>query len=451
MKKLLFISLLFLCYNSISQNRAPSVYLDYNKDVYQGDIIINTLRVISPVPLYTYYNAMVFGGSNGDGGGYCGMQSSPQGKNYIFSLWDPNTTNKEITADYIGDGTTVKKFGGEGTGLQSFNYKISWKPNEWYSFVTRIWNINEKSYYGFWIFDHKNETWYHIVTMNYPVKNLNFSSRTCAFIEDWMGNGSEIREIHRKNGWKRKINSEWFPFTEGTISRVYPDAGCSNYINNYDGGVIDDYFFIKSGGTISANNTSGTTIKISNNNSKPKFISCEINNLTSTIKNDSIELQWHVNSSKLPQYSYTIELYDNPNFVGEPFFYYKKIKPQEKKCKIKINKNNFYIKMYINDILDNKSNILTNSYNNDSLLTFTNTTKVNNNQKLEIYPNPATTIINIGYDMKTVEIYNISGSKQHIINNNDGKIDISSLTSGVYIVKAVNNFNELFTNKFIKQ
>ncbi len=32
-----------------AQNRAPSVYLDY-KDFYDGDIIINSLRVASPSP-----------------------------------------------------------------------------------------------------------------------------------------------------------------------------------------------------------------------------------------------------------------------------------------------------------------------------------------------------------------------------------------------------------------
>lgn len=64
---------------------------------------------------------MCFGGGV-DGGGYCGMQISPQSHNYSFSLWDPSSVHEAIHAEYIGDGTEIANFGGEGTGLRLLNY-----------------------------------------------------------------------------------------------------------------------------------------------------------------------------------------------------------------------------------------------------------------------------------------------------------------------------------------
>jgi hypothetical protein len=352
-----------------SQNRAPSVYLVYN-DYCDGDIIMNTLRVTDPSPLYTYYNAMGFGGGV-DGGGYCGMQNAPEGHNFIFSLWDPSSVHEAIRAEYIGNGTDIANFGGEGTGLRSLNYKVNWQTNQWYTLVARVWSLETHSYYGFWIFDHANKKWNHLVTMNYPVKNLKFVSNTSAFIEDWLGNGQNIREIHRKNGWKRKMDTQWFAFNQATVSRLSPDSGCVNFIDNYDGGVIsNEYFFIKSGGTDThpQTNISGATISILNYRTSPDINSCEISNLILKRHIDSLELHWDVNSSKNPQFSYTIELYNNSSFSGIPISSYTAIKPHARETKIKISNlqlETFYLKVYINDIFDTRSNILTTQINNN--------------------------------------------------------------------------------------
>lgn len=431
-----------------AQNRAPSVYLDY-KDYYDGDIIINTLRVASPSPLYTYYNALCFGGGV-DGGGYCGMQNSPQGHNFIFSLWDPSSVHEAIRAEYIGDGTDIANFGGEGTGLRSLNYKVGWLPDQWYTFVTRVWNLNDRSYYGFWIFDESNNTWHHLVTMNYPVKNLKFISRSSAFIEDWMGNGTSVREIHRKNGWKRKLNSQWFAFNQATISRVSPDAGCANYIENYDGGVIaNEYFFIKSGGsnTHPLTNVSGTTINISNNNTSPNFKSCEISNLVLKKDIDSLEINWIVNNSKSPQYSYTIDLYNNSSFSGTPITSYSEIKPHARQAKIKISNllsGTFYLKMYIYDIFDRRSNELTN--------VITDISDINSNVDITITPNPAinSLFINGLNEIAKISIYDLNGNLLYSKVSNNYQLDIKDYQSGVYIVK-IETANEIVTRKFIKQ
>jgi hypothetical protein len=431
-----------------AQNRAPSVYLDY-KDYYDGDIIMNTLRVAEPSPLCTYYNAMCFGGGV-DGGGYCGMQNAPEGHNFIFSLWDPSSVHEAICAEYVGTGTDIANFGGEGTGLRSLNYKVNWLPNQWYTFVTRVWNLNEHSYYGFWIFDHTKNNWNHLVTMNYPVKNLKFVSRTSAFIEDWIGNGLNVREIHRKNGWKRKIDSQWFAFNQATISRISPDAGCADFIENYDGGVIsNEYFFIKSGGlnTKSQTNISGTTINITNSNTNPDFNCCEISNLILKRDIDSLELHWDVNSSKSPQYSYTIELYNDASFSGTPITSYTEIKPHARQAKIKISKSlsgTYYLKMFINDIFDIRSNNLTN--------VITENYYCNTNADVSVTPNLAFNLLLVTglNEIAKISIFDLNGNLLYGKVSDNCQLDISNYQSGLYIVK-IETANRIVTKKFIKQ
>jgi hypothetical protein len=52
---------IFLPHSLFSQNRAPSLYLNY-QDEGQADILINTLRVQPPSPLYTYYCGLLWNG-----------------------------------------------------------------------------------------------------------------------------------------------------------------------------------------------------------------------------------------------------------------------------------------------------------------------------------------------------------------------------------------------------
>lgn len=63
-------------------------------------------------------------------------------------------------------------------------------------------------------------------------------------------------------------------------------------------------------------------------------------------------------------------------------------------------------------------------------------------QSIQLYPNPAKEILNIGLtgsDLPdTLEIYNLTGQlmkKSNVINNSDLSIDVSSLSNGVYFIK----------------
>lgn len=410
----LIITILSLTQSAYSQNRAPSLYLNY-QDNEQGDILINSLRAQSPSPLYTYYCGLQWNIGQ-DAGGYCGMQEHPNGRNFIYSLWDPVTNRLPITVEYKHKNTQIANFGGEGTGLRSLNFGIGWEADQWYSLVSRVWSTNStNSLFGYWVYDHTNEIWNHLVTMNYPVNNLKFNTETISFIEDWGGNGSNARTIQYKDGWKRKyIDKSWISFDKSYFDRVFPDAGAVNYIKNYDGGVIkDEYYFMTSGGnTIPLNNEAGVLVYLPNNKSEPEFQAGELKYLRLSIDGNNLLINWDIITSKLPQFSYHIRIYDNAEKLGSPLII-ENIKPHLRKDIIDIstweNNKEYFVEFYIKDIFDNMSIKLNEKIIKGILSGVENQNLI----KSVIFPNPFTDVINIllnkDFDTVGIEMLGIDG------------------------------------------
>ena len=68
-----------------------------------------------------------------------------------------------------------------------------------------------------------------------------------------------------------------------------------------------------------------------------------------------------------------------------------------------------------------------------------------------MYPNPATSILNISSREKiiSVEIYSIVGKR--VLVSQHTQVDVSHLTSGIYLVKITTNDNKVGTKKLVKQ
>ena len=67
-----------------------------------------------------------------------------------------------------------------------------------------------------------------------------------------------------------------------------------------------------------------------------------------------------------------------------------------------------------------------------------------------IYPNPTDGIINIKMNQfKEATIYNLSGKR--IMRSTDNRIDVSSLSEGVYIIKLENRSGDRFSTRLIKE
>lgn len=451
----LFLSLITpFCF---SQDRAPSCWLDYLNS-FPGDLLINTISVDDPSPLYAYYCALSWNEGE-EGGGYCGIQDHPDGHNFIYSIWDPSN-HQPITAAYTLSGTNVELFGGEGTGLKSWNFDLGWNVNQWYSLVTYSWDDNGHTMFGFWVYKHTENQWYHLITMDYPMPNVRFNSRTGSFIEDWLGNGANARAVKHKYGWKRNSSLSWIPFSQAKFNRSIPDDGAANYIDNYDGGTGTDYYFMKAGGTTTPiTNTSGATLNLNSNTASPDlyFPKGEVSDLSLVNLGNDLNFIWSINISKMPQFSYHIEVYNNPQFTGAPLIQKSENIPHKRNYTLDVSSlpdnSNYYIKFYITDIFGNQSSIISQNFTKEIL----NVSDINqNNTEVKYFPNPTDRYVNIEFGKFQrdigLEILDISGKllkKEAYQNISKITVDLAKFKPGFYLLKTKGQSDQVF--KVIKK
>ena len=79
----------------------------------------------------------------------------------------------------------------------------------------------------------------------------------------------------------------------------------------------------------------------------------------------------------------------------------------------------------------------------------------NEKKEFDVYPNPANTYIVVeGSDIKEVEVYDMMGRKvisSGVENSSSSVIYIDNLTSGIYLVRSIDVYNNVSTKKFIKK
>ncbi|MCU4157155.1 T9SS type A sorting domain-containing protein [Carboxylicivirga sp. A043] len=68
-----------------------------------------------------------------------------------------------------------------------------------------------------------------------------------------------------------------------------------------------------------------------------------------------------------------------------------------------------------------------------------------------VYPNPATNYINLATEVKAVQVYNVGGSLVKQLENTNNTIEISDLSSGIYILKLSMEGGSTLTTKLIKR
>jgi hypothetical protein len=116
--------------------------------------------------------------------------------------------------------------------------------------------------------------------------------------------------------------------------------------------------------------------------------------------------------------------------------------------------------LVIGDTFSNNSNIYFDYNFPITTNTYTTTIAALSTQNFEfvyeftLYPNPAKEALNIqsknGFEIKSIEIYNLLGQVVLAVPNTTSAIDVSSLTRGNYFIK-VNTSNGTSNTKFIKE
>jgi len=71
--------------------------------------------------------------------------------------------------------------------------------------------------------------------------------------------------------------------------------------------------------------------------------------------------------------------------------------------------------------------------------------------KLSIYPNPATTVLHIDSNMELnkITVYNLQGQK--LSESTSNSVNVESLANGLYLLEIENTNKDVFTKRFIKQ
>ena len=302
-----------------AQDSAPSSHLVFD-DRFDGDIIINEVRVPSGgEAMYTYYEAL---GWRGKAAGYAGIQVHPRAHLYLFSIWDHKEHTAPIRAVFRGAGTETVGFGGEGTGLKSWNFKLGWKPDVWYTLVARTWPVGNHTYYGFWVRAGTTRKWTHLVTMDVGVAGARFRGGTDAFIEDWSNTGAKPRTTTLRGGWKRKLDGAWFPFGAARYSvnawDLDPGKRSYHFRRNFDGGVKrdkeGDYYYMVSGGAkTTPTTTNPSQFAIRRREMAPPYEKLQIDRAAAVLnKSGALAVRWRVVPTTTPPFSYRVDLYDNP-------------------------------------------------------------------------------------------------------------------------------------------
>ena len=312
-------ALAFVCSDGSAQDSAPSSHMVFD-DHFPGDIIINTVRVPkSGAAMYTYYEAL---GWRGTGAGYAGLQVHPRAHLYLFSIWDHKDHTAPIRAVYRGANTETVGFGGEGTGLKSWNFKLGWDTDVWYTLVARNWPVDQHTHYGFWVRDGSTRIWTHLVTMDVATPHARFEGGTDAFIEDWSNTGKHARTSQLRRGWKRKLDGSWHAFAQTRYSvnawDLEPGKRSYHFRRNFNGGIQRDrdgsyYFMTAGGGQTEPTTTNPARFKITREQMAPQYPALVWKRASAEMGPDNrLKVTWEVNPTSTPPFAYRLRLLDSP-------------------------------------------------------------------------------------------------------------------------------------------
>jgi hypothetical protein len=238
---------------------ARSVHLGYPAP--EAAAFYNELTVEKSVP-GSYFMACGFSH------GYFGIQEQGKGRKVvIFSVWDPaKGDNPNAVPDaervevlYKADDVVARRFGGEGTGGQSF-YQYDWKIGETYRFLVKASVAEKKTAFTAYFFLPESKTWKHLVTFRTATGGDRLKG-LYSFIEDFRRDTKSAAEVRRAvfgNGWVRDAKGQWTPLAR---ARFTASGATWEAKETIDAGVVKDRFYLQTGGDTKTSTRLGTRIE----------------------------------------------------------------------------------------------------------------------------------------------------------------------------------------------
>jgi len=170
--------------------------------------------------------------------GYFGMQEQGHGKKVVlFSVWDPgkgddpNAVKAEdrVKLLYNDPKVRVGRFGGEGTGGQSF-FDYDWKVGTPYRFLVTSAPDGDRTAYSGYFYVPEENAWKHLVTFSTITKDHTLRGYY-SFIEDFKRDRVSLtkpRVATFGNGWVLTDGGQWEALTK---ARFTADSNPATNIN----------------------------------------------------------------------------------------------------------------------------------------------------------------------------------------------------------------------------
>jgi hypothetical protein len=227
---------------SLAGKACRSVHLAY--EAGEGVAFYNEIAVDQSAP-GTYF--CVCGWNKG----YFGIQELGDGKKLaIFSVWDSKQNDPKALAEdkrvkllHQGENVRIGRFGGEGSGGQSF-LDLDWKNGETYRFLVAAKVAGERTEYSGYLRGPKDKAWTHMVTFSTITGGKNLGGYY-AFVEDFKRDkvsATRQRKAHYANPWVKSTAGQWQPVAK---ARFTAD---SNPALTIDAGADAGRFFLVTGG-----------------------------------------------------------------------------------------------------------------------------------------------------------------------------------------------------------
>lgn len=215
--------------------------------------------------------------------GYFGIQqlSRAEDKVVLFSVWDPtrgDDPNAVKASDRVevlaqGEGVRIRRFGGEGTGAQCLA-PCPWRLGETNCFVVQAETQTNKTAYTAFLWLPARTNWWKLAT--FRVVTGGRPLRGChSFVEDFRRDGASARETRRArygNGWVRTPAGQWQALAK---ARFTASSASWESRDNIDAGVAGGWFYLATGGEITAQNKLQSVLELPLPPAKPPALDWE--------------------------------------------------------------------------------------------------------------------------------------------------------------------------------
>ncbi|SHI57381.1 F5/8 type C domain-containing protein [Arenibacter nanhaiticus] len=275
--------------------RGPSVHLNYEEPV--GKNITYFYNEVT-VPEGNDHVGSYFM-ANGFSSGYFGMQvNSSTDRKVLFSVWsafdtqDPNNIPEEYKVIPLGHGSdvTVKEFGNEGSGAQSY-FSFPWKAGTTYKFLLKGESKKANSIdYTAYFYAPEVDEWKLVASFRRPYSSEAHLTRLHSFLENfYTEQGANARKAHYSNHWAYDTSEEWHEMTSAIFTT--DNTGKNGVRLDYAGGSEASSFYLKNCGFFSEKVTHNSPLKRAATGQTPNidFSKLEVPTLTEVPEYESLD------------------------------------------------------------------------------------------------------------------------------------------------------------------